>query len=127
MFYRQRSPMTAYAELHCHTNFSFLDGASAPDELAERALELGLTGLGITDHQGLYGVVRASTTYEELGLRPVLGIEVELRDPGVPDPDRIVVPRRRSVRGGGRRRDGATAGWDEPGSAPHEGEPDRPR
>ena len=38
--------MAAYAELHCHTNFSFLDGASAPDELAERAVELGLTGLG---------------------------------------------------------------------------------
>ena len=127
MFYRQRSPMTAYAELHCHTNFSFLDGASAPDELAERALELGLTGLGITDHQGLYGVVRASTTYEELGLRPVLGIEVELRDSIVPDPDRIVVPRRRSVRRGGRRRDAATVRADEPGSAAHEGEPDRPR
>src|SRR4051794_14140095 len=70
-------PMAAYAELHCHTNFSFLDGASAPDELAERAVELGLTGLAITDHQGLYGVVRATTAYEEAGLRPILGIEVE--------------------------------------------------
>src|ERR687890_125221 len=49
---------TAYAELHCHTNFSFLDGASTPDELVERAVELGLSGLAITDHQGLYGVVR---------------------------------------------------------------------
>ena len=51
----------AYAELHCHTNFSFLDGASAPDELVERAAELGLTGLAVTDHQGLYGVVRFAT------------------------------------------------------------------
>src|SRR5262249_9632402 len=97
-------PMVAYAELHCHTNFSFLDGASALDGWAERAIELGRTGLGIPDHQGLYGVVRAAATYEEIGLHPVLGIEVELRDPLVPDPDRIVVPARRSARRGGRRR-----------------------
>ncbi|HEY7970369.1 MAG TPA: PHP domain-containing protein, partial [Candidatus Limnocylindrales bacterium] len=114
----------AYAELHCHTNFSFLDGASAPDELAERAVELGLTGLGVTDHQGLYGVVRAATTYEEIGLRPILGVEVELRDAAVADPDRIVVPARRPVRRGGRRRSTAD-GPDE--SAAREGEPDRPR
>ena len=38
---------TPYAELHCHTNFSFLDGASAPDDLVERAVELGLTGLAV--------------------------------------------------------------------------------
>ena len=48
----------AYAELHCHTHFSFLDGASAPDDLVERAVELGLAGLAVTDHQGLYGAVR---------------------------------------------------------------------
>jgi DNA polymerase III alpha subunit len=117
--------MTAYAELHCHTNFSFLDGASAPDELAERAAELGLTGLAITDHQGLYGVVRGQAAYEEAGLQPVLGIEVELRDPVVADPERIVVPARRAVRRGGRRRssDGAAPA----DSAARAGEPDRPR
>src|SRR5689334_22646064 len=96
--------MTAYAELHCHTNFSFLDGASAPDELAERAIELGLTGLAVTDHQGLYGVVRGQLAYEEAGLQPVLGIEVELREAIVADPDRVVVPAHRSVRRAGRRR-----------------------
>ena len=47
---------TPYAELHCHTNFSFLDGASPSDDLVERAVELGLTGLAVTDHAGLYGV-----------------------------------------------------------------------
>src|SRR6478735_4551567 len=114
--------MAAYAELHCHTNFSFLDGASAPDELAERAVELGLTGLGVTDHQGLYGVVRAATTYEEIGLRPILG--VELRDAAVAYPDRIVVPARRAVRRGGRRR---STGDGPEESAAREGEPDRPR
>lgn len=51
----------AYAELHCHSHFSFLDGASAPDDLIERAIEIGLSGLAVTDHQGLYGAVRFST------------------------------------------------------------------
>jgi DNA polymerase III alpha subunit len=117
--------MSAYAELHCHTNFSFLDGASAPDELAERAAELGLTGLAVTDHQGLYGVVRGQAAYEEVGLQPVLGIEVELRDAIVADPDRIVVPARRPVRRGSRRRSMAGIAPDE--IAAREGEPDRPR
>src|SRR5256885_11302864 len=115
--------MTDYAELHCHTNFSFLDGASAPDELAERAMALGLTGLGITDHQGLYGVVRAQMAYEEAGLQPVLGIEVEVRDAVVADPDHVVVPSRRRRRG---RAAPAADGLDD-GSAARDGEPDRPR
>ena len=42
----------AFAELHCHSNFSFLDGASGGEDLVERAVELGLTGLALTDHQG---------------------------------------------------------------------------
>ena len=49
-----------YAELHCHSQFSLLDGASAPDELVERAVALGLEALAVTDHQGLYGAVRFS-------------------------------------------------------------------
>src|SRR5689334_17528433 len=96
--------MPAYAELHCHTNFSFLDGASAPDELAGRAAELGLVGLGVTDHQGLYGVVRGQAAYEDAGLLPVLGVELELRDALAPDPEHVVVPARRPARRGGRRR-----------------------
>src|SRR6476620_3975403 len=114
--------MTAYAELHCHTNFSFLDGASAPDELAERAAELGLTGLAVTDHQGLYGVVRGQAAYEEAGLQPVLGIEVELRDSVVAEPDRVVVPARRAVRRGSRRR---SVGAPPEETTAREGEPDR--
>jgi error-prone DNA polymerase len=47
-----------YAELHCHTNFSFLDGASHAEELVEEAVRLGLAALAVTDHDGLYGVVR---------------------------------------------------------------------
>src|SRR5690606_16225931 len=53
-----RRPSTVdYAELHCHSNFSFLDGASHPEELVEEACRLGLTGLALTDHDGFYGVV----------------------------------------------------------------------
>jgi DNA polymerase III alpha subunit len=117
--------MPAYAELHCHTNFSFLDGASAPDELAERAAELGLAGLAVTDHQGLYGVVRGQAAIEEAGLLPVLGIEVELRDAVAADPERIVVPARRVVRRGGRRP--APDGAAPDGSVARDGDPDRPR
>ena len=51
---------TPYAELHAHTDFSFLDGASAADDLVERAFAMGLTGLAVTDHNGLYGAVRFS-------------------------------------------------------------------
>src|SRR5450759_4698913 len=77
-------PKAAYAELHCHTNFSFLDGASAPDELVGRAVELGLSGLAVTDHNGLYGVVRFATAAQEAGLRPIIGIEIELMDAAAP-------------------------------------------
>jgi len=109
-----------YAELHCHTNFSFLDGASAPDELVERAVELGLAGLAVTDHRGLYGAVRFVSAAESAGLHPVVGIEIELRDPCVPDPAGVVVPARR------RRRVRGTPVVEPPGSAARAGLPDRP-
>jgi error-prone DNA polymerase len=79
-----------YAELHCHSNFSFLDGASHPEELAEEAMRLGLTGLALTDHDGFYGVVRFSEAARELGLPTVFGAELSLDLPapqnGEPDP-----------------------------------------
>ena len=92
----------AYAELHCHSHFSFLDGASAPDDLVERAVETGLTGLAVTDSQGLYGAVRFSAAAEAAGLHPVIGIEIELLDAAAPDPSGIVVPARRAWRPGRR-------------------------
>src|SRR5690348_17298448 len=79
-----------YAELHCHSNFSFLDGASEPEELAEEAHRLGLTALAVTDHDGFYGVVRFSEAARELGLPTVFGAELSLELPGPqngePDP-----------------------------------------
>src|SRR4029453_5942229 len=68
----------AYAELHCHTNFSFLDGASHPEELAEEAARLGLTGLAVTDHDGFYGVVRFSEAARDLDLPTIFGAELSL-------------------------------------------------
>ncbi len=91
---------TSYAELHCHTNFSFLDGASPVEDLVERAVELGLAGLAVTDHQGLYGVVRFAAAAQEAGLRPVIGIEIELLDAAAADPGGIVIPARRPARRG---------------------------
>jgi DNA polymerase III alpha subunit len=109
----------SYAELHCHTNFSLLDGASAADELVERAIELGLTGLAVTDHGGLYGVVRFVEAARAAGIRPVVGLEIELLDPVVPDPAGVTVPRHPTRR----------SGRSEPPvhAQPRDGLPDRPR
>ena len=73
-----------YAELHCHTNFSFLDGASHPEELADEAARLGLAGLAVTDHDGLYGVVRFALAARAHGLSTVFGAELTLDAPRKP-------------------------------------------
>ena len=67
-----------YAELHCHSNFSFLDGASHPEELVGEAARLGLEALALTDHDGLYGVVRFARTASAVGLGSVFGAEITL-------------------------------------------------
>jgi error-prone DNA polymerase len=65
-----------YAELHCHSNFSFLDGASHPEDLVTRAAELGYRALAVTDHDGFYGAVRFHRAAQEAGLPAVYGTEV---------------------------------------------------
>src|SRR4249919_3506187 len=67
-----------YAELHCHSNFSFLDGASHPEELADEAARLSLAALAVTDHDGLYGVVRFALAARAAGLPTVFGAELTL-------------------------------------------------
>lgn len=79
-----------YAELHTHSAFSFLDGASPPEELVEEAVRLGLDAIALTDHDGMYGVVRFAEAAKELGMRTVFGAELSLGAAprtGVPDPD----------------------------------------
>src|ERR1035437_3179117 len=67
-----------FAELHTHSSFSFLDGASQPEELVEEAATLGLEALALTDHDGLYGVVRFAEAARELNVRTVFGAELSL-------------------------------------------------
>jgi error-prone DNA polymerase len=80
-----------YAELHVHSNFSFLDGASHPEELVEEAARLGLEAIALTDHDGVYGVVRFAEAAQELGVPTVYGAELSLGltapQNGVPDPE----------------------------------------
>ncbi len=67
-----------YAELHAHSSFSFLDGASSPAELAEEAERLGLHALAITDHDGFYGIARFAEAAEQLQVATVFGAELSL-------------------------------------------------
>ncbi|KAA9085400.1 error-prone DNA polymerase [Microbacterium radiodurans] len=67
-----------YAELHAHTSYSFLDGASSPEDLVEEAERLGLHALAVTDHDGFYGIVRFAEAAEHLSVKTVFGAELSL-------------------------------------------------
>ena len=69
-----------YAELHCLTNFSFLRGASHPEELVERAAELGYAALAVTDECSVAGAVRAHGAARERGLKLLVGSELRIDD-----------------------------------------------
>lgn len=69
-----------YAELHCHSSFSLLDGASNPEELVAIAKDLGLSALALTDHDDLGGIVRFSETAKQLDLAGIIGAEITLVD-----------------------------------------------
>ena len=68
----------SYVELHCHSAYSFLDGASHPEELAARAVALGYDALALTDHDGVYGSLEFAHAASAVGLRPITGAEVTL-------------------------------------------------
>src|SRR5581483_833521 len=94
----QRSTLhVPYAELHCHSAYSFLDGASHPEQLAEEAARLGLDALAITDHDGMYGIVRFAEAARAVGVKTIFGAELSVgttRIPnGIADPagDHLVV------------------------------------
>jgi error-prone DNA polymerase len=71
-----------YAELHAHSSYSFLDGASSPEELVEEAERLGLHALALTDHDGFYGIVRFAEAAEARTVKTVFGAELSLGLPG---------------------------------------------
>jgi error-prone DNA polymerase len=70
--------MMSYVELHCHSAYSFLDGASQPEELALRAAELGYEAVALTDHDGVYGSMEFAHAMRHVGLRGLTGAEVTL-------------------------------------------------
>src|SRR5258708_5976202 len=74
------SPLPAYAELHCLSNFTFLRGASHPEELVKRAAGLGYSALAVTDECSLAGGVRAHVAAKDIGLPLVIGSEIRLQD-----------------------------------------------
>ena len=76
--------LPSYVELHCLSNFSFLRGASHPEELVQRAAELGYAGLAITDEGSLAGIVRAHLQARESDLPLLVGASFDLSD--VSDP-----------------------------------------
>ncbi|HET6165260.1 MAG TPA: error-prone DNA polymerase [Marmoricola sp.] len=85
-------PVTPYAELHCHSNFSFLDGASGPDALVEQAVRLGLNGLALTDHDSFAGAPLFAEIAQKYGqVKTVFGAELSLDltapQAGVADPE----------------------------------------
>ncbi|MGH3372005.1 MAG: PHP domain-containing protein, partial [Nocardioidaceae bacterium] len=83
--------MTPYAELHVHSNFSFLDGASQPEDLVETAVQLGLHALALTDHDGFYGAARFAEAAAAYELPTVFGAELSLGltgpQNGIADPE----------------------------------------
>src|SRR5690349_9287288 len=77
---RERSAKVPYVELHAHSSYSFLDGASLPEELAVQAAELGYPALALTDHDGVYGSLEFAHAAKHFGVRPITGAEVTLAD-----------------------------------------------
>ncbi|MCA2210342.1 error-prone DNA polymerase [Nocardia rosealba] len=96
-------PAVPYAELHAHSAYSFLDGASPPEELVEEAVRLGLEALALTDHNGFYGTVRFAEAAREWGMPTVFGAELSLGTDAEAAPGRGDAVRRRTVPRGGLR------------------------
>jgi error-prone DNA polymerase len=69
-----------YAELHCHSSYSFQEGASSVEELLVRARELGYPALALTDHDNLCGAIPFAQAARSLDLQPIIGTEVTLKD-----------------------------------------------
>ena len=70
--------MKDYVELHCHSNFSLLDGASHPEDLVSRAAALDMPALALTDHDGLYGAIRFYKACLKANIKPIIGAEMTL-------------------------------------------------
>src|SRR5919198_4939824 len=74
----------SYVELHSHSAYSFGDGASAPEELAAQAAELGYPAIALTDHDGVWGAMEFAQACKEFGVRPIVGAELTVTDSARP-------------------------------------------
>jgi error-prone DNA polymerase len=86
---RRAARAGGWAELHCHSSYSFLDGASDPAELVAEAMRLGVEAIAVTDHDGMYGAVRLKEAAKGTGVGTIFGAELGLDRPvrqGEPDP-----------------------------------------
>ena len=82
-----------FVHLHLHTEYSLLDGGNRIDRLVKRVKELGMTAVGMTDHGNLFGAVSFYLTCKEHGIKPILGVEAYVTDPGKPRTDRTYTGR----------------------------------
>jgi error-prone DNA polymerase len=78
-----------FVELHCHSNYSFLEGASHPEELVDRARDLEMPALAITDRNGLYGAVKFFGAAQRAGIKPIIGTVLTIDDGTKPPKDRV--------------------------------------
>ena len=92
----KKSRRVSYAELHCKTNFSFLEGASHAEELVRQAKALGLAGIGVADRNSVAGVVRAHVAAQEEGVKLAVGARLVFADS---TPDILVYPQHRRAWG----------------------------
>ena len=76
-------PVPTYIELHARSAFSFLRGASFPEQLAETAAELGIPAMALCDRNGMYGAPRFYAKARETGIRPIVGTELTMEDGSV--------------------------------------------
>ena len=85
----RRASADGWAELHCHSSYSFLDGASSPRELIDEAIRLDVEAVAVTDHDGMYGAVQLKEAAKGTGVGTIFGAELTLDLPakqGEPDP-----------------------------------------
>src|SRR6202022_4185159 len=83
------SMTSGFVELHCHSNYSFLEGASHPDELVARARDLEMPALAIPARNGFYGAVKFFGAAQRAGIQPIVGTELTIDDGTKPPKDRV--------------------------------------
>ena len=77
-----------YSELHCHTNYSFQEGASSPEEILTKANELEISAVAITDHDNLCGAMEFAQMAKTIGIQAIIGVELTLNTGTLKQPNK---------------------------------------